>query len=310
MHIDPKKVAFIFPGQGSQQVGMGADLVKLFPVCKQVFEEVDDALEYKLSDIIFNGPQSELDLTANTQPAIMATSMALMRFIEQEGPIETFCSVVAGHSLGEYSALCAVGSISLSDTAKLLKIRGEAMQAAVPVGLGAMAAILGMKIFEIQKIVDQTGCWIANDNIDGQVVISGSKEAVMKAIDLAREAGSKRAVPLPVSAPFHCPMMQPAADAMQEALANVEIKAPRLPIVPNVSALQTSKPEEIREFLVKQVTGMVRWRESSRYIQKLGALHFVEVGYGKVLTNIAKRLETGTMPICLFDAKSVKDFLS
>lgn len=294
-----EKTALIFPGQGSQKVGMGKDFAENYAEAKQVFAEVDDAVGKPLSKIIFEGPQEELNLTENTQAAIMATSIAIWRVLEKQKPIEQYAAYVAGHSLGEYSALCAAGALSLADTAKLLKIRGEAMQAAVPVGVGAMAAILGPDFATVDAIAKEAGCESANDNAEGQVVISGSKETVAKAIELAKAKGAKRAVELPVSAPFHCRLMQPAADKMREALSNVKINVPKIPVVANVTAAKTSDPEEIRKLLVQQVTGMVRWRESVRYLKGQGIENLVEVGFGKVLTGLTKRIEESLNSICI-----------
>lgn len=304
MNFDVSKTAFTFPGQGSQKVGMGKDFAENFSEAKLVFEEVDSALGKPLSKIIFEGPQEELNLTENTQAAIMATSIAIFRSLKKD--ITEVASFVAGHSLGEYSALCAAGSISLTDTAKLLQIRGQAMQAAVPVGVGAMAAILGPDFATVDKIAKEAGCESANDNAEGQVVISGSKETVAKAIELAKAAGAKRAVELPVSAPFHCRLMQPAADKMAEALANVKIIAPKVPLVANVIAAKTSDPEEIRKLLVQQVTGMVRWRESVRYLKAQGIENLVEIGFGKVLTGLTKRIEDSMGGSCIQTIEDLK----
>lgn len=288
--------AFTFPGQGSQAVGMGKALADAYAPAREVFEEVDDALGQKLSHLMWEGPSDELTLTENAQPALMAVSMAAMRCLEREAGLDLgkHAAYVAGHSLGEYSALAASGAIGLADTARLLKTRGQAMQKAVPVGVGAMAALLGLDIGVVdQKVtmMENAGmCTIANDNAPGQVVISGEKAAVEAAIERAKEAGAKRAMPLPVSAPFHCPLMQPAADVMAEALQAVSINAPRVPLVANVIAKPTSDPETIRKLLVEQVTGRVRWRESVMWMAESGATAFVEVGAGKVLTGMAKRI--------------------
>ena len=287
--------ALTFPGQGSQAVGMGNALAAAYPVAAAVFAEVDDALGEKLSTIIFEGPIETLTLTANAQPALMAVSLAAMRALESEGLVlERAAAYVAGHSLGEYSALAAAGSLSIGDAARLLRIRGRAMQAAVPVGEGAMAALLGLD-FEAAKAVaaEAAGddvCQAANDNGPGQVVISGSRAAVERALEIAKEKGAKRAILLPVSAPFHCRLMQPAADAMAEALAKVTIAPPRVPLVANVLALPISAPDEIRSRLVQQVTGMVRWRESIEWMTANGVDRLVEVGAGKVLSGLAKRI--------------------
>jgi [acyl-carrier-protein] S-malonyltransferase len=287
--------AFTFPGQGSQQVGMGKTLYDAFPEARMVFEEVDQALGEKLSDIIFNGPEETLTLTANAQPALMAVSIAAMRALESRGfNLAEHAKFVAGHSLGEYSALGAAGSISLADTARLLRIRGNAMQAAVPVGKGAMAAIIGLEHADVEAICAAAKgsgtCQIANDNGGGQLVISGSKAEVESAAEAAKEKGAKRALLLPVSAPFHSAMMAPAADAMQEALANVEVRSPLVPLVANVLATPITEPDEIRQRLVEQVTGQVRWRESITWLGENGITTLVEVGSGKVLSGLAKRI--------------------
>ena len=288
-------VAFTFPGQGSQQVGMGKALADARASSRAVFEEVDEALGEKLSQVIFEGPEDTLTLTANAQPALMAVSVAAMKALEEGGfNLATGASHVAGHSLGEYSALCAAGSISLADTARLLRIRGNAMQAAVPVGKGAMAAIIGLEQSDVEAVcqaASQDGvCQIANDNGGGQLVISGEKAAVEKAAGLASEKGAKRALLLPVSAPFHSALMAPAADAMREALAEVEVKAPVVPLVANVLAAPISDPDEIRNRLVEQVTGQVRWRETVEWFGANGVDTLVEVGSGKVLSGLARRI--------------------
>jgi len=289
-------LAATFPGQGSQSVGMGAELISASDAAKAVFEEVDDALGQKLSDVILEGPEDALTLTANAQPALMTVSIAALRAMEEKGfVLEKTASFVAGHSLGEYSALCAAGTFSLSDTAKLLRIRGDAMQAAVPVGEGAMAAIIGLEQSDVEAICTQSSqsgvCAIANDNGGGQLVISGSKAAVEHAANLATEKGAKRALLLPVSAPFHSALMQPAADAMQEALADVEMSAPCVPLVANVLAGPTSDPEAIRTLLVEQVTGQVRWRECVEWLAANGVTQLFEIGSGKVLSGLARRID-------------------
>ena len=287
--------AFVFPGQGSQAVGMGADLAEAFPAAREVFEEVDDALGQKLFDLMRDGPIEELTLTANTQPALMAHSIAALRVLEKEAgaDIENVM-FVAGHSLGEYSALCAARALSLSDTARLLRIRGEAMQAAVPVGEGAMAALIGLDLEGAQKAIDAAPgggvCEIANDNAPGQVVISGDKARVEAVCGGAKAFGAKMAKLLPVSAPFHSSLMSPAAERMAEALAKAEIKAPATALVANVTARQAPAPAEIRELLVKQVTGRVRWTESVAYMSEQGCETFIEVGSGKVLSGLIKRI--------------------
>lgn len=297
-------VAFTFPGQGSQAVGMGKDLAEAFPEARAVFAEVDEALGQKLSDIMFDGPEETLTLTANAQPALMAVSIAVMRVLEARGlSLKDQVSYVAGHSLGEYSALCAAGTFSLSDTARLLRIRGNAMQSAVPVGEGAMAAIIGLEQADVEAICKEasTGgsCQIANDNGGGQLVISGSKPAVEVAARLATEKGAKRALMLSVSAPFHSALMGPAADAMREALAAVAAKAPVVPLVANVRAAPVSDPQEIVSLLVEQVTGQVRWRETVEWFAKNDVTTLYEVGSGKVLTGLARRIDKSVTGIAI-----------
>jgi [acyl-carrier-protein] S-malonyltransferase len=293
------KTAFIFPGQGSQSVGMGKALAEAYPVARAVFDEVDAALSQKLSHLMFDGPLEELTLTANAQPALMAVSMAAMRVLESEAGVDltTAAACVAGHSLGEYSALAAAGSLSIGDAARLLRIRGNAMQAAVPAGVGAMAALLGLDFetadFIAKEAAQSDVCQAANDNGGGQVVVSGHKAAVERAIALAQAKGAKRAMLLPVSAPFHCSLMQPAADAMAEALARVTINVPAVPLVANVKAGFVSDPAEIKALLVKQVTGTVRWRESVQFMAAEGVTHFVEIGAGKVLNGLVRRIAEG-----------------
>ena len=290
------KVAFTFPGQGSQAVGMGKDLADSFPEARAVFEEVDEALGQKLSDIMWNGPEETLTLTANAQPALMAVSMAVIRVLEAKGlDLKSKIAYVAGHSLGEYSALCAAGTFSIGDTARLLRIRGNAMQAAVPVGEGAMAAIIGLEHGDVQAICAEASalgpCQIANDNGGGQLVISGGKAAVEKAAALATEKGAKRAIMLPVSAPFHSALMGPAADAMREALAKVEKKDPVVPLIANVRAAPVTSAAEIADLLVEQVTGQVRWRETVEWFGANGVTTLYEIGAGKVLTGLARRID-------------------
>jgi [acyl-carrier-protein] S-malonyltransferase len=288
--------AFIFPGQGSQEVGMGKALADAYPVARAVFEEVDDALGETLSETIWNGPAEALTLTANTQPALMAVSLAAMRAIEAEAGQEIWRDVdfVAGHSLGEYSALAAAGTFSVADAARLLRLRGRAMQAAVPVGEGAMAALLGLDYDAVRDVVAEAAgedcCDAANDNAPGQIVISGSRAAVERAIELAKARGARRAILLPVSAPFHSALMRPVGPAMAEALAAVEMRPPRVPVVANVLATPIEDPEEIRRRLVEQVSGAVRWRESVDFMAASGIDRFVEVGAGKVLTGLVKRM--------------------
>ncbi|MDQ0421787.1 [acyl-carrier-protein] S-malonyltransferase [Peteryoungia aggregata LMG 23059] len=289
-------VAFTFPGQGSQAVGMGKDLADNFAEARAVFEEVDEALGQKLSDIMWNGPEETLTLTANAQPALMAVSMAVVRVLEARGlDLKSKVAYVAGHSLGEYSALCAAGTFSIADTARLLRIRGNAMQAAVPVGEGAMAAIIGLEHGDVQAICVEASaigpCQIANDNGGGQLVISGGKAAVEKAAALATEKGAKRAIMLPVSAPFHSALMGPAADAMREALAKVEKKDPVVPLIANVRAAPVTSAAEIADLLVEQVTGQVRWRETVEWFGANGVTTLYEVGAGKVLTGLARRID-------------------
>jgi [acyl-carrier-protein] S-malonyltransferase len=287
--------AFVFPGQGSQAVGMGKALADNFASAKAVFAEVDEALGQKLSSLMWDGPEADLTLTENAQPALMAVSMAAMRVMEHDHGIlmAKTAKFVAGHSLGEYSALAAAGTFSLADTARLLKIRGKAMQAATPVGVGAMAALLGLDFATASAVAAEAAegdvCQAANDNSDGQVVISGTKAAVDRACEIAKAKGAKRAILLPVSAPFHCSLMKPAADAMAEALARVTMNAPVIPLVSNVLAATTSDPILIRQKLVEQVTGTVRWRESVAFMAAQGVNLFVEVGAGKVLTGLAKK---------------------
>ncbi len=289
--------AFIFPGQGSQAVGMGVGLAEAFPAAREVFEEVDDALGQKLSALMREGPMEELTLTANTQPALMAHSIAAMRVLEKEAGVKIAdAQFVAGHSLGEYSALCAAGAVSLADTARLLRIRGEAMQAAVPVGEGAMAALIGVDLEGAQKAIDATDggvCEIANDNAPGQVVISGDKARVEAVCAGAKEFGAKIAKLLPVSAPFHSSLMGPAAECMAEALGEADIKAPATTLIANVTADAASDPDAVRELLVKQVTGRVRWTESVSKMASEGCESFVEVGSGKVLSGLVKRIVKG-----------------
>jgi len=297
-------IAFIFPGQGSQTVGMGAELAKAYAPARAVFAEIDEALGQSLSTLIWVGPEDQLTLTENAQPALMAVSLAVIRVLEAEKGLSLKESVtfVAGHSLGEYSALAAAGSLSLADTARLLKTRGQAMQAAVPVGEGAMAALLGADLSQAQELAKAASegevCAAANDNAPGQVVISGTRTAIERAVALAPKFGARRAVLLPVSAPFHCALMQPAAQVMQEALSKVKISAPSVPLVANVLGSAVSDPEAIRARLIEQVTGMVRWRESMLYLRDQGVDSLYEIGAGRVLTGLARRFEG-------FEARSV-----
>ena len=287
--------AFLFPGQGAQTIGMGRDLADAYPEARAVFEEVDDALGEKLSALIWEGEIEALTLTANAQPALMATSLAAMRALEAEGVSVTSAAYVAGHSLGEYSALTAAGALSVSDSARLLRARGTAMQDAVPVGVGAMAAILGLGLEDVRAVAKAAAqgevCDAANDNDPGQVVVSGHKAAVERAVDLAKEAGAKRALLLPVSAPFHCALMAPAAEAMADALGNVTINTPAVPVVANVRAEAVSDPETIRALLVEQITGAVRWRESVTWMVGQGADEFWEIGAGKALIGMVRRID-------------------
>ena len=286
--------AFVFPGQGAQTIGMGRALAEAYPAARAVFDEVDEALGEKLSALIWEGEQDTLTLTQNAQPALMATSLAAMRALEAEGAGIEAAAYVAGHSLGEYSALAAAGAISLADTARLLRTRGQAMQKAVPVGVGAMAALLGLDFDAVRAIAaDAAGdevCQAANDNDPGQVVVSGHKAAVERAVDLAKERGAKRAMLLPVSAPFHCALMAPAAEVMAEALAGVTISTPAVPVVANVRAEAVSDPDMIRKLLVEQVTGSVRWRASVAYMAAQGVDEIWEIGAGKALSGMVRRI--------------------
>jgi [acyl-carrier-protein] S-malonyltransferase len=291
--------AFIFPGQGSQAVGMGLALSESFGAARLVFEEIDEALKQKLSKLMFEGPESDLTLTENAQPALMAVSIAALRVLEAEGGwrLADKASYVAGHSLGECSALVAAGALTLSDAARLLKLRGQAMQKAVPVGEGAMAALLGPDLEQVQKIAKQAAeetklvCDVANDNSPGQVVVSGAKAAVERAVAIAAEQGVKRSVMLPVSAPFHCGLMKPAADAMEETLAKTTIRQPAVPVVANVTAQPVSDGATIAKLLVQQVTATVRWRESILTMKSLGVAKMYELGAGKVLAGLVKRID-------------------
>lgn len=287
--------AFVFPGQGAQTIGMGSDLAGTYPESRAVFEEVDDALGEKLSKLIWEGDQDQLTLTANAQPALMATSLAAMAALKVEGISVETAKYVAGHSLGEYSALAAAGALSVSDAAKLLRLRGEAMQAAVAPGVGAMAAILGLDFSAVTEVASQAAgdevCAAANDNDPGQVVVSGNKAAVERAVEIAKEKGAKRAVLLPVSAPFHCSLMAPAAEAMAEALSNATLNAPAVPLVSNVKAEAISDPDMIRQLLVEQVTGSVRWRESVSWMAQNGVDEIWEIGAGKALSGMIRRID-------------------
>ena len=301
--------AFLFPGQGAQAIGMGKDLAENFLVSKNVFEEVNDALGQDLSGLIWDGDIETLTLTENAQPALMATSIAAIKALEAEGIKFDQASYIAGHSLGEYSALCAAGSLSLTDTAKLLRIRGKAMQDAVPFGLGAMAAILGLDFETVSQITnlssDDQICQAANDNDPGQVVISGHKNAVDQTIELAKDAGAKRAVLLPVSAPFHCSLMQPAADIMAKALNDIKLEDPIVPLVANVRANEQNNGDMIKDLLIEQVTGSVRWRESIEFMISKGVSEVFEIGAGKALSGMVRRINREINVNQVFDTSSV-----
>lgn len=307
--------AFVFPGQGSQAVGMGKELADAFKAARDVFAEVDEALSQNLSGLMFEGPADELTLTENAQPALMAVSLAVMRVLEGEGGfmLSEKAAYVAGHSLGEYSALCAAGSLALADTARLLKLRGQSMQKAVPVGEGAMAALLGLDFQQAKAVAEEAAegevCAAANDNADGQVVVSGSKAAVERALQIAAAKGAKRSVLLPVSAPFHCALMKPAADAMAEALAKVNVQAPCVPVIANVIAGPVSAPDEIKRLLVEQVCGTVRWRESVLKMKELGVDVLVEAGSGKVLAGLVKRIDKEMSALSLNAPADIEAFL-
>ena len=287
-------IAFVYPGQGAQTIGMGRDLADAYPAAKAVFDEVDEALGEKLSQLIWEGDAEELTLTQNAQPALMATSMAAMAALKAEGVSVDKAAYVAGHSLGEYAALCAAGTFSLADTARLLRIRGRAMQAAVPVGQGAMAALLGLSFDQAEAVAAEAAqgevCQVANQNDPAQNVVSGSKAAVERAIDLAKAAGAKRALLLPVSAPFHCALMAPAAEEMAGALADVTMNAPAVPVVANVVAEAVTDPEQIRKLLIEQVTGQVRWMSSVEWMGAQGVTEVWEIGAGKALSGMIRRI--------------------
>ncbi|WIJ24190.1 ACP S-malonyltransferase [Devosia sp. RR2S18] len=308
--------AFTFPGQGSQAVGMGKELAETYPEARAVFAEVDEALGQKLSTVMFEGPEDNLRLTENAQPALMAVSVALARVLETRGVrLAEHAAYVAGHSLGEYSALCAAGTFSLIDAARLLKTRGQAMQKAVPVGHGAMAALLGLDLATAREVAAEAGqgevCEVANDNAPGQIVVSGATAAVERAVELAKGKGAKRALLLPVSAPFHCSLMQPAAESMAAALAEVEMHAPVVPVVSNVLATPISEPAEIRQRLVEQVTGVVRWTESVTWLTKEGGVtNLVELGTGKVLTGLAKRINPDVSAIAIGTPADIDAFVA
>ena len=305
--------AFVFPGQGSQSVGMGEALADAFPVAREVFEEVDDALGRSLTKVMWEGPMEALSMTVNTQPALMAHSVAMMRVLEKEAGADIENAMfVAGHSLGEYSALCAAGALGLADTAKLLNVRGEAMQAAVPAGEGAMAALIGVDVEAAEKAIDAVQgegvCEIANDNAPGQIVISGDKTRVEAVAAAAKEHGAKMAKLLAVSAPFHCSLMQPAADRMEQALGAVALKSPATSLVANVTAREASTPDEIKKLLVEQVTGRVRWTQSVGFMAAQGADTFIEVGSGRVLTGLIKRIAKETTLLSVSDPGDIDAF--
>ena len=307
--------AFVFPGQGSQAVGMGSDLAGAFATARDVFQEVDEALQQNLSKLMREGPESELVLTENAQPALMAVSMAVVRILEKDGgkPLSSLASHVAGHSLGEYSALAAAGALQLADTARLLKLRGQSMQKAVPVGVGAMAALLGIELEPAQQACKEAAqgevVAVANDNGGGQVVVSGHKQAVERTIEVAKAKGAKRGMLLPVSAPFHCPLMQPAADAMKSALEAVSLATPRVPLVANVLAAEVTEPAAIKQRLVEQVTGLVRWRESVQYMKSQHVEMLVECGSGKVLSGLVRRIDKDMTGLALNTPADIEAFL-
>lgn len=308
--------AFVFPGQGSQSVGMGVELAESFPAARYIFQEVDDALEQNLSRLMFEGPEDELTLTENAQPAIMAVSLAAVKAIEEQGgfPLSSMGAFVAGHSLGEYSALAAMDAFSVREAAQLLRTRGKAMQKAVPVGEGAMAAVMGLDIDTVLEITREAAqsecCELANDNAPGQVVVSGHKAAVERAARIAKERGAQRTVMLPVSAPFHCGLMAPAAEAMEGALAEAEISTPNLPIVSNVTAYALESPDEIRHRLVEQITHPVRWRESVEYMRDKEVTSVLELGAGKVLTGLIRRIDRAIKTSAINGPRDVEAFLT
>jgi [acyl-carrier-protein] S-malonyltransferase len=307
--------AFVFPGQGSQAVGMGVDLAAAFSTARDVFGEIDEALKQNLSKLMREGPESELVLTENAQPALMAVSLAVVRILEKDGgkALPAMASHVAGHSLGEYSALAAAGSLKVADAARLLKLRGQSMQKAVPVGVGAMAALLGIELEAAMAACAEAAqgevVTVANDNGGGQVVVSGHKDAVERAIEAAKARGCKRGMMLPVSAPFHCPLMQPAADAMKAALEEVSLLPPRVPLVANVLASEISDPSAIKQRLVEQVTGLVRWRESVQYMKAKGVEVLVECGTGKVLSGLVKRIDKDMTGLALNSPGDIEAFI-
>ena len=306
---------FVFPGQGSQAVGMGKELAGAFAAAQHAFEEVDDALNHHLSRIMFEGPEEDLTLTENTQPALLAVSMAVTRVLAEDGGIQVGATsrFVAGHSLGEYSALVAAGALTLPDAARLVRTRGRAMQDAVPVGAGAMAALIGLDLDDARAVAEEAArgevCTAANDNAPGQVVVSGARTAIERVLEIAADHGAKRALMLPVSAPFHCALMAPAADVMAGALAEVEMGAPEVPLIANVRAAEVTEPDEIRELLVEQVTGTVRWRESVLYMKEQGVEAFVELGAGKVLCGLVRRIDRDLSCASLGAPQDIEEFL-
>jgi [acyl-carrier-protein] S-malonyltransferase len=312
--------ALVFPGQGSQSVGMGRDLAATYAVAREVFDEVDDALAQKLSALMAEGPEDVLTLTENAQPALMAVSMAVLRVLERQYglSIDRLGRYVAGHSLGEYTALTAAGSFTVGDAARLLRVRGLAMQTAVPVGEGAMAALMGVELDVAREIAaeatrdsyDGSVCVAANDNAPGQVVISGTRSAVQRAVEIAALRGARRSVMLPVSGPFHCPLMGPVANVMADALAAVDIRPPAVPLISNVTASEVTEPQTIRELLVRQVTGMVRWREGVLYMRSQGVIELIEVGTGKVLAGLTRRIERSMSGISLGTPQDIETFVS
>jgi [acyl-carrier-protein] S-malonyltransferase len=309
-------IAFVFPGQGSQTVGMGKALAENFPLARRVFDEVDDALSEKLSATIWEGPADTLTLTENTQPALMAVSLAVLRVLQAEAGLDLKrdAAFVAGHSLGEYSALAAAGTFSLADTARLLRTRGRAMQKAVPVGTGAMAALIGLELEQVAAVAAEAAqgqiCQAANDNGGGQVVVSGDKAAVERAVEIAKAKGAKRAIMLTVSAPFHCALMRPAADVMAQALAAVSVNQPAVPVVANVLAQPVTEPAEIVRLLVEQVTGTVRWRECVSFMAGEGVTTFYELGAGKVLSGLVKRIADGANGVAVGAPADVDAFIA
>lgn len=308
--------AFIFPGQGSQAVGMGVELAESFPAARYIFQEVDEALGQSLSQLMFEGPEDELTLTENAQPALMAVSLATVKAIEEQGgfALSSIGAFVAGHSLGEYAALAAMDALSVAQAAQLLKTRGRAMQQAVPTGQGAMAAVIGLDMDAVQQIADEAAqgqvCEPANDNAPGQIVVSGDKAAVERAVDLAKRKGARRTVMLPVSAPFHCRLMAPAAEVMDETLAETGIEAPNLPVVANVTAYALESPDEIRHRLVEQVTHLVRWRESVEYMRDKGVERMLELGAGNVLTGLNRRIDRSIKTSPVNGPRDVEAFLT